>query len=294
MKSENLKGILCMLAAMAVLSLMDAIMKTLGTRYPPFQVACLRGLTSIPFVLVWVYARHRGFATLVRVRWVWQLSRGLLAIFMLGAFIFGLSSLRLSEAYTLFFVAPLLIATLSAPLLGEKVELRRWIAILVGFLGVLIVLRPGFGEIGWGSVAILWAAFCYSLNAVGVRILGRTDSTAAMTFWFVTLIGLGAGLLALPAWRPVGLGDGLHLVALGATGSAGQFLLTEAFRRSPVSVVAPFEYAALLWAVLLDLLLFGGLPDWVVFAGAGVIILSGLYLANRERSTMPPAAPVPR
>jgi drug/metabolite transporter (DMT)-like permease len=294
LKGGNLRGILCMLTAVAVLAVMDAVMKALGTRYPPFEIACLRGLMSIPFVLAWVYTRHRGFSTLIRVRWGLQLGRGLLAVVMLGAFIYGLTALPISEAYALFFVAPLLIAALSAPLLGEEVDGRRWSAILAGFLGVLIVLRPGLSKVGAGSLAILAAACCYSLNAIAVRVLGRTDSTAAMTFWFVTLLGLGAGMLALPAWRPVETEDIVWLLVLGATGSAGQFLLTEAFRRTPASVVAPFDYTALLWAVLLDRLVFGVLPDWVVFAGAGVIVLSGLYLVNRERFPLPVTFSQPR
>lgn len=289
--SENVVGILYMLAGVAVLSLMDGIMKVLGTRYSPFQVACLRGLMSMPFILAWVYTRDRSLTTLFRVRWRVHLLRGALAILMLSAFIYGIRRLPLSEAYSLFFVAPLLVTALSAAWLKEQVGARRWIAVSVGFGGVLIVLRPGLVAFNWGAVAVLVAAACYALNAITVRILGRTDSTAGMTFWFTSLLGVGAGLLAFPGWTPIQLGDTGWLLGLGITGSVGQYLLTESFRRVPVSVVAPFEYSALFWALVLDLAMFKVLPDHIVFVGAAVIIASGLYLVHRERAPQPITPP---
>lgn len=291
MRHDNLAGILFMLGATASLSLMDAAMKELGGSYPPLQVACLRGLVSLPFIIAWVYYRERGFATLLRVRWRWHLARGVLAVLMLTSFIYAISRMPLSEAYTLFFIAPLLITALSMPLLGERVDGRRWLAILIGFGGVLIVLRPGFDTVGLGAVAVLTGAGCYALNAISVRILGRTDSTAAMTFWFTALLALGAGVLALPGWQAMRFADTGWLALMGLTGAIGQFLLTEAFRRAPVSVVAPFEYAALFWGVLLDLVIWRALPGLPVFAGAAVIVGSGLYLLRRERRPQPVAPP---
>lgn len=283
MRSENLRGIVLMLLAMAALSLMDATMKELSVRYPSIQVAALRGLVSLPFVIGWVWWRERSLLTLVRVRWPWHLARGVLAVLMLTSFIYAISGMPLSEAYTLFFVAPLMITALSVPLLKEHVGLRRWLAILAGFAGVLIVLRPGFVELDLTAVAVLVGATCYALNAISVRILGRTDSTAAMSFWFIAMVAVGAGLLALPGWQPVLLGDAWWLAGMGVTGALGQLLITEAFRSAPVSVVAPFEYSTLFWGLLLDLLIWGELPGPLVYAGALVIVGSGLYLIYRER-----------
>lgn len=283
MRSENLRGIVLMLLAMATLALMDAAMKHLVATFPPIQVAALRGLVSLPFVLGWVYWRERNFATLVRVRWSWHLARGVLAIVMLTGFIYAISGMPLSEAYTLFFVAPLLITALSVPLLKESVGPRRWLAILAGFGGVLIVLRPGFLTVGLTTVAILVSATCYALNAITVRILGRSDSTAAMAFWFMAAVAVGAGLLALPGWQAVGLEYAGLLAALGLTGALGQAFITEAFKCAPVSIVAPFEYSSLFWGLGLDLVIWGALPDPIVFVGAAVIVGSGLYLIHRER-----------
>jgi drug/metabolite transporter (DMT)-like permease len=189
----------------------------------------------------------------------------------------------LSEAYTLFFVAPLMITALSVPLLKESVDLRRWLAILVGFGGVIVVLRPGFAGLDLTAVAVLVGATCYSLNAISVRILGRTDSTASMSFWFMAMLAIGAGLLALPSWQPVRLSDAYWLAGMGITGALGQLLITEAFKCAPVSVIAPFEYSTLFWGLLLDLVLWGDLPGPIVYLGAAVIIGSGLYLIQRER-----------
>lgn len=291
MRTGNLQGILLMLAAMAALSVMDATMKQMAGHYPPLQVAALRGLVSLPFVIAWVWYRERGFRTLIQVRWRWHLARGLLAVLMLTSFIYAIGRMPLSEAYTLFFVAPLLITALSVPLLKEHVDWQRWLAIIVGFAGVLIVLRPGFTAVGLSAVAVLVGATCYALNAISVRILGRTDSTAAMTFWFMALLALGAGVLAWPNWQALQSGDAGWLIAMGITGALGQLFITEAFKRAPVSVVAPFEYSSLFWGVLLDLVIWGQLPGPIVFAGAAVIVGSGLYLLQRERIPQPVTPP---
>lgn len=291
MRSENLAGIVLMLLAMAVLSVMDATMKQLAGHYAPLQVAALRGMVSLPFVIAWVYWRGHGFATLFKVRWRWHFARAVLAILMLTSFIYALGKMPLSETYAIFFIAPLLITVFSVWFLKEPVDWQRWAAIAAGFAGVLIILRPGFTAIGLSAIAALVGATCYALNAISVRILGRTDSTAAMTFWFMAMLAIGAGLLALPNWQPVQFVDAWWLLAMGVTGALGQIFITEAFKRAPVSIVAPFEYSSLFWGVLLDLAIWGELPGPIVFAGAAVIVGSGLYLLHRERVPQPVTPP---
>ncbi len=283
MRSDNLRGIALMLLATAVLSVMDASMKHLAADYAPLQVAALRGAVSLPFVVAWVLYRERGLGTLFRVRFGLELLRGGLALAMLTCLVVGLRDAPLSEVYTLFFIAPLLITALSVWLLGESVDLGRWAAIGVGFVGVLVVLRPGFTEIRPSALATLVAAGGYALNAIAVRVLGRTDSSAAMTFWFMAVVAVGASLLALPEWRPVRGESAGWLLTMGLSGALGQGLLTEAFRRAPASVVAPFEYFALLWAIALDVVGWGKLPEPMVFVGASIIVGSGIHSMRRER-----------
>jgi drug/metabolite transporter (DMT)-like permease len=281
--AANLRGCVMMVVAVGLLALMDAGLKLLAAHYPPLQVAALRGLASWPLVAVWVLATV-PVRSLFAVRWSLHLLRGGMAVAMLASFAFALQSLPLTTAYTLFFVAPLLITALSVPLLGERVGPRRWGAIAVGLVGVLVVLRPsGEGLFTLAGLAVLVAALGYALSAIAVRVLGRTDSTQAMVFWLVGFLALGAGLLAAPQWHPIAAQHCPLIAGVGATGALGQWAVTEAFRQAEASVVAPLEYSALAWGLALDLALWGVLPGAVTWLGAAIIVASGRYLLRRER-----------
>ncbi|MGH8076002.1 MAG: DMT family transporter [Lysobacter sp.] len=278
-----MRAVLAMLVAVALFSLMDAGLKQLTTYYPPFQVAALRGAASLPFVLVWALATVEA-KSLLRVRWSLHLLRGGLGVAMMASFVYAIGSLPLSTAYSIFFVAPLLITALSVPFLGEKVGPRRWTAIAVGLIGVLILLRPtGEGLLSLAALAVLVAALMYAVSAITVRLLARTDSTQSMMVWLMTMIAVGAGVLAIPDWVALRAADGWIILGIGVAGALGQYAITEAFRRGEASLIAPLEYIALVWGVLLDATLWGVLPDWVTWLGAGVIVASGLYLLRRER-----------
>lgn len=272
-----------MVVAIGLFSLMDAALKLLAAHYPPFQVAALRGAASLPWVLLWIAATG-GFRILVRIRWPLHLLRGVLAVLMMAPFIYALRHLPLTTAYALFFVAPLLVTALAVPILGERVGPRRWTAIVVGLLGVLVILRPSTeGAVSLAGLAVLVSALAYSLSAVTVRVLARTDSTQAMVFWMLTLLSLGAGALAWSGWIPLRPVDGWLIAGIGLTGALGQYAITEAFRHGEASLIAPFEYTALAWGAGLDLLLWNVLPDRITVLGAAIIVLSGLYLVRRER-----------
>ena len=194
--SGNVRSILAMLVAMLFFALMDAVLKQLADHYPVLQIAALRGLTALPLVVVYIALRQR-WHTVWRIRWPLHLLRGALSIVMLAAFAYALKRMPLTGAYTLFFVAPLLITALSVPLLGEKVGPRRWTAIFVGLLGVLVVLRPtGEGVVTLAGLAVLVSASAYSLSSILVRVLHRTDSGQSMVFWMLLMTGAGAAALA--------------------------------------------------------------------------------------------------
>lgn len=285
------RGILIMLVAVGAFALMDAGLKVLAPHYPPLQVAALRALSSLPLVLAWCAARG-GLGQLLRVRWPLHVLRGLLSVMMLGAFAFALRSLPLADAYAIFFVAPLLITLLAAVFLHERVRAGQWLAIAVGFAGVMIVLKPGGN--GWFSVAgvaILGAAFGYAVSAITVRTLGRTDTTQAMVFWMLAFTGGIASALAWPHWLAVRQEHWLALAGVGTAGALGQWAITEAFRRAPASTLAPLEYTALLWGLLLDALLWGTSPNLRMLGGAAVIVASGLYLIRSERAAARVAVP---
>lgn len=276
------RGALFMLAAVGTFSFMDMGMKLLSPHYPAAQVAALRGLASWPFVMLWVLLAG-GAGQLLRVRWSLHLLRGALAVGMLVTFAYALRSLPLAEAYALFFVAPLMITALAVPLLGERVGWRRWCAIVVGLSGVVVVLRPsGAGMLSLSGLAMLGAALCYAVSAISVRLLGRTDTTQAMVFWMLTLLSIFATALAWTEWRAVRSEHFLLLAGIGVSGAIGQYCVTEAFRDTPASVVAPLEYTALVWALVLDWLLLHTFPAPPTLLGAGIIVLSGLYLIRSE------------
>lgn len=280
---NNLRGITSMLLAVPAFSFMDAGLKLLSQHYPAMQVAALRALASLP--LVYAYVIWRGAAPgLLKVRWRWHLLRGALGIAMLSLFAFGLRHLPLAEAYTLTFIAPLLITALSVPVLGEKVDGARWMAIFVGLAGVLVVLRPtGAGMLSLGGLALLGAALCYSVSAIAVRLANKTESNEALVFWLMNFVAIGAGTLAAPHWTAVRLDDGWILAGVAVAGFLGQITITDAFRHGQASVIAPFEYTALAWALALDWLLWRATPDRYTLVGATIIIASGIYLVRRER-----------
>jgi drug/metabolite transporter (DMT)-like permease len=282
-RHHNVAGIAWMVLAVGSLSCMDAAMKWLSPHYPPLQVAAMRGAASLPIVVAWV-AATTGLRAMVAVRWPLHLLRGVLAVLMLTTFIYTVRELPLADAYTIFFVSPLLITALSVPFLGERVDAARWMAIAVGLLGVVVVLRPtGEGVMTLVGAAALFAAACYAMSAITVRVLGRTDSTQAMVFWNTTLLTAGAGALAATGWRPVQREHWPVLVAIAVTGAIGQLAITEAFRRGEASVVAPFEYTALGWGLGLDWLFWATRPDAWTFAGAAIVIGAGIYVVHRER-----------
>lgn len=272
-----------MLAAVAAFACMDAVLKLLAGHYPPMQVGALRGASSLPFVVLSV-ALFGRFRDLRPVRVSLHLARGVLAIVMLAGFIYAVRVLSLADAYSIFFVAPLLVTAMAVPLLGESVDWRRWTAIGIGLGGVLVMLRPSGSTLTTlGIIGALASAGAYALSAISVRVLTRTDTTASMVFWFLVLLTLFASLLALPSWVPIRQQDWLWIAVLGVTGSFAQHMITEAFRHAPASVIAPFEYTGLLWAFILDRVIWGVLPGSRVFLGGGVIVASGLYLIWRER-----------
>lgn len=282
-KPSNLPAIGFMLFAVVMFALMDAGLKLLAPHYPPLQVAALRGMASFPFVLVWVLWTVSA-RSLLRVHWPLHLLRGVLGIAMMVGFVYGLRTMPLSTAYAITFVAPLLVTAMAGPLLGEKAGPRRWTAIVIGLIGVLVILRPtGEGMMTGGGLAILVAAICYAAGAITVRLLAQRDSIQAMVLWFVVLLSLGAGLMALPNWMALQPGDLWVIAGVGVSGSLAQVALTEAFRRGEASLIAPFEYTALVWGVCLDLALWGVLPDSVTWIGAGIIVASGFYLLRREK-----------
>lgn len=271
-----------MIAAVAVFSCMDALLKLLAAYYPPLQVAVLRGAASLPFTLLPLVVAGR-LRELRPRRFGVHLLRGVLSVGLLWAFVYAVRELSLGNAYAVFLSAPLIVAALSVPLLGERSSPGTWAAILAGLAGVIIMLRPSSaGFWSWGALAALVAAIAYALSAIAVRVLTRTESTASVVFWTISLMTLMAAMLAAPGWVGIAARHWPWIIALGVVAAVGQHLLTQAFRLAPPSLVAPFEYTALLWGIAIDRFVWHVLPSARVLAGGGVVIASGLFLIWRE------------
>jgi drug/metabolite transporter (DMT)-like permease len=282
-RRRQLRAIGLMLIAVLMFALMDSALKMLSVHYPPFQVAAIRGLASLPLVLAWALVTV-GLLPLFRVRWSLHLLRGVLGIVMMVAFVYALKTLPLSTTYSIFFVAPLLITALSVPFLKEKVGPRRWIAIGVGLIGVLVVLRPtGENVLSLAGMAVLLSALAYAISAITVRLLAKTDSVQSMMVWLLAMMAIGAGALAYPEWVPIQRDHWPLIAFLGVAGAFGQYAITLAFKWGEASLIAPLEYTALVWGVCLDLFFWGVLPDSITWIGAAIIIGSGLYLLRREK-----------
>jgi drug/metabolite transporter (DMT)-like permease len=192
--------------------------------------------------------------------------------------------LTLANAYAVFLVAPLLIAALAVPVLGEHVDGRRWIAIAVGLGGVLIMLRPSAaGFVSIGAVAALVSALLYAFTALTSRVLLKTDSTVSVVMSFLVCLTVVAGAAAAPHWIPILPQHWGWLAAMGLLGALGQHFIIDAFRHAPASVLAPFEYSALLWGALIDWFAWAALPTINVLIGGGIVVITGLYLIRRER-----------
>jgi drug/metabolite transporter (DMT)-like permease len=286
-RQGRLRAIALMIAAVAAFSLMDGLLKLLAARYPPLQVAVLRGATSLPFTVLPLLLAGR-LRDLRPRRWRMHLLRALLYVITLVAFIYAVRVLSLANTYALFLSAPLIIAALSVPLLKERVDWRHWLAILAGLAGVLTMLRPSAsGLASLGALAAFIGACAYAVSAIAVRVLTRTDTTASVVFWTIGLMTLLTTVLAAPGWVPIAPAHWKLLLGLGLLAAIGQYLLTEAFRSAPPSIVAPFEYTSLLWGIGIDRVVWEVLPSARVCLGGGIVIASGLYLIWRERLRAP-------
>ncbi|NLG77342.1 MAG: DMT family transporter [Xanthomonadaceae bacterium] len=272
-----------MLAAVATFAVMDLSMKRLVETYPAIQVTFLRGVTSLPLLLAATGLLGR-WGDLVPRRWTLHLVRGLLSVFVLWAFVYAVKLLSLGDAYAIFMSAPLVITALSVPMLGERVGWRRWLAVCVGLIGVLVILKPsGNNWISLGGLAALAASIGYAINALTIRILSRSDTADATIVWPLVILAAASGFIALPAWVPLRLEHAAWIATLGITGALAQHLMTYAFRRATPAVLAPLEYTALAWAMLFDYVVWATTPSLRMLAGAAIIVASGLYVFQRER-----------
>lgn len=275
------RGIALLVGATMFFSTSDTIAKLLGESLPVMEIMWFRYLT---FVVLAASLASRGGLRRLTVRSPgMQLARGVGLVMAAGFFITALKYMPLGDAASVGFVSPLFITALSVPVLGEVVGMRRWIAILVGLIGVLVIVRPGTGAFQPAALLVLASSGSWAMATVLTRRMSSTDD-AATTLLCSAVTGLVLLSFTLPFVAVVpSLGQlGLCLL-LGAAASGGQFLMVQAYRHAAASVMAPFSYVQLIWSISLSWLVFSSLPDRWTVLGAGIIVCSGLYTVHRER-----------
>jgi drug/metabolite transporter (DMT)-like permease len=270
-----------MMAAVLAFSAMDAAAKWLTTGYGVLEIAVLSRLVS-PFLALAIAQHQGGLQTLKTRHFGWHLARAAANGATLLTFFAALIFLPLADTVAITFVSPLMMCALAVPILKEHVGPRRWVAILIGFAGVLVITQPSGAGFGWGAVLALAAAFGDALGINITRRMSITESSHAMLFWSsVILIGAFGVLLPFQWVTPQGT-DWLVIAVLAVSGCGAQFCLAQAFRYGEVSLLAPLEYGALIWAVIFGYLFWSELPTLTVLGGVAIIIASSAYVAHRE------------
>jgi drug/metabolite transporter (DMT)-like permease len=278
--NNTLRGIGFILIAVTVWSAMMILVKALSAEYTSFQILFIRTLFGLAILtpILW----RNGFSTLKTSRLPLHMSRAVFAYFgMLGLFI-GLGSIPIAEVVSLSFTQPIFIFLLAAILLGEKLNARRVIAILGGFAGVLILLRPGFTEVGFGAAVVLGGAIAYAFSNVCIKKLMTTENVTSTTVWVNILMCPLAGIPAAFYWVTPTLPDLALLAGVGLTGTAGIWFISRAYATAEMSAVVPFDFLRLPIVAAAGWIWFGEITDVWTIAGAAVIFASTYALARSE------------
>ena len=275
------RGIALMLLAVGLFAIMDSLIKWVGPTYPTMQVVFFRNLFAfIP--LAFIIFRGGIGSTLRVTSWSGHLMRSITGLVAAFCFFYGFAHLPLADVIALSFAVPIVVTALSVPLLGEKVGLRRWSAVLVGFLGVLIIVDPSGGVPETAMLIPLFGVAFYALAIIYVRKLSRTESNSAIVFYYSLFCVLVSGALLPFNWVTPNLADLVFLILIGVIGGIAQIVFTMAFREAEVAVLAPFEYSAMIWAVAIGYIIWAEVPGLNIWIGVAIVMASGLYILFRE------------
>jgi drug/metabolite transporter (DMT)-like permease len=312
------RGILALVVGIAIFSVQDVILKLLSGTYPLYQAMIIRSLTAVPLLLLIVLWLDGGLRTIASRNWWLMLARGLLGFVAYTAYYLGLAALPMADTVALFFTAPLFITLVAAVAFRERITALTWLALAAGFGGMLLIFNPTASLFDAAALLPVVGALGYALQQLAARLLGRTETAAAMTFWsnltflacglaLATIFGSGAlegaghpSLAFLTrGWQPLPMRDLLLFMACGAIAAVGLLLLTYAYRVAPSSSVTPFEYTFIFWGVLWGWAVWSELPGQTAWAGIALLVAAGFLViraeAQKEKAAPEGAAPaVPR
>jgi drug/metabolite transporter (DMT)-like permease len=271
-----------MLTAMFAFAAMDGFSKELARHLSIPQILWVRYIFYTAFVVIML--RRPGLKVTMRTRQPWlQLGRALLIIIENGVFVLAFTMMPLADMHAITAASPLIVVALSVPMLGETVGVRRWLAVLVGFVGVLVIVRPSFETLDWHLAVALTGTVLWALYQILVRMCARTDSSDTTWAW-TAVVGLIATTTIGPfvwVWPDL-RGWGL-LLAIAALGTLSHLALIKALAYAEAGALQPYSYTLLVWAAIVGFLMFGDVPDAWTIAGAAIVISSGLYAWHRER-----------
>jgi drug/metabolite transporter (DMT)-like permease len=299
--NSNVKGVGFLLLAMLIISSQNIAVKWIGGDYSALEIVAVRSLAALPCTLLFYrYEGRRGLPTTPKPRL--QYLRGVFLVLSYTTFMMGLAALPLADIEAIRFSGPLMITVLSVAILGEKVGPRRWLALIAGFIGVLLIVRPGSTTFKLGSLFILISVLFYALTVILTRKLQTNDSSATMAY-FSSLVYLAAALVLAPlpaivgempnadpsiaflirAWSMPTLFDLAIMAGLGLVWAGWMYSMSRAYSLAQASVIAPFEYVSLPINILWGFLIWHEIPSLMTLAGASLTLFSGMYVLFREQ-----------
>lgn len=276
------RGIILIIISTVAFASMHTAIRYVSDELHPFQIAFFRNVFGLAFLLPLLM--RSGFSELKTKRPGLHLLRGVVNIGAMLLFFYALSITPLATVTALGFLGPIFAAALSVLFLGEVFRVRRWAAIGVGFLGMLIILRPGLIALDVGALMVIASAFLWGIAMMIIKILGRTESSVAITAWMGILLGLFSLGPAIWVWRDPTIAGWFWLVFIGFWGSIAQVTLAQALKEAEPTAIMPFDFLRLVWATLLAMWLFAESPDTFTWIGAAVIFGAGIYIMRRERA----------
>ncbi len=286
--ADPLRGVALMFASTVLFAAMHTMIRHVSDELHAFEIAFFRTLFGLIFVLPWFL--RLGLQPLRTRHLPMHVLRALFNVVAMLAFFYALTQIPLAEVTALGFTAPIFAALLAGLILHEHVHARRWIAIGTGFLGVVLVLRPGFEAIGIGQLMVLVSSVAWACALMTIKRLGETDSSITIiTYMSLLMIPLSFGPAAM-VWQWPSLELLAWLMVIGLIGGAGQWLMTEALMHGDASMIMPVDFCKLPWTALFGYLAFSQVPDLFTFLGGAVIFASTTYLALRERAARRPGA----
>ena len=278
----SLRGIGAFIIATLFFAVQDALTKQLTSTLPAWQIVSIRFFFFSLFAIGWAASTIGIRNALATKKPVWQVLRGILIVSEIALFSYTIAFMGLAEMHTVFISFPLIITALSVPFLGEKVGWRRWLAVLLGFIGTVIIIKPGSGLFNPYALLALVAAFMFAVYNILTRKLAEYDRFETSLLYF-GVAGFLFSLFFVPfVWQPVSGTDAVFLLLLSASAIIGHFLLIMALQLAPAVVLQPFSYFVLVWAIIIGFLVFGEVLDQLTLFGAAIVVASGVFIARRE------------